>query len=150
MKKVLILAFCISMFGCSKKISLQSDEYFAFGTARGFCAGNCANFYLIKNGQIFPDDMYYYHDSLTFKTTPLSNEKYLLATQLINNFPDYLKNNPNKIIGCPDCADQGRIYIEQKSNGRKYYWHIDTNVESQPGEIKEYISQLKDIVAQLQ
>jgi len=93
---------------------------------------------------------YYFNSGLKFLNEPLSEEKYNLALKLIEDFPDYLKNNPNKTFGCPDCADQGGIHFEIKNNERIEFWHIDTDVNKQPAEIKEYIQEMLLIINQLQ
>ena len=132
--------------GCGNNNNFES---FAFGTAYGECAGNCATFYSISNKKIFPDDMQYYTGQLVFKTTALTNDKYLLAKQLIDNFPAYLKNNPDQTFGCPDCHDQGGIHIETKENGIVKTWHIDNEIDKQPIQIRAYIQQLLAVLGQI-
>jgi len=149
--KLLLIAITISLFSfCSKEKSLDFD-YFVFGTAHGECLGNCARFFQIKDNKLYADDMNYYSNSdLKFLNEPLPAEKYNLAKKLTEDFPDYLKNNPNRTFGCPDCADQGGIHFEIKNNDRIEYWHIDTDVDNQPAEIKEYIQEMLLILEQLQ
>ncbi|MCX6146831.1 MAG: hypothetical protein NTW25_06210 [Candidatus Kapabacteria bacterium] len=86
---------------------------------------------------------------MKFSSVPLSNDKYLLAKSLLDSLPQYLTNNPNITIGCPDCTDQGKILIEIKSNGVITYWNIDTNTKDYPKEIESYITKLKKIVEEL-
>jgi len=71
-----------------------SGGHFAFGTAYNECAGNCARFFKIENGKLFPDNMNYYTDTLLFISAPMDNQKYLAAKPLLDNFPEYLNNNP--------------------------------------------------------
>jgi len=125
-------------------------DSFAFGTAAGECYGNCARFFLIKNNNLYPDDMdYYYNADLKFQNEPLSVDKYNLAKSLVDDFPIYLKNNPNKTFGCPDCYDQGGVHIEINRNGDIEIWHIDMSVDSQPTEIRNYIQEMLNILEQL-
>jgi uncharacterized protein YlaI len=149
--KLLLIVISISLFSsCSKETSFDFD-YFAFGTAYGECLGNCAKFFQIKDNKLYADDMdYYFNSDLKFLNEPLPAEKYNQAKKLIEDFPDYLKNNPNKTFGCPDCADQGGIHIEIKNNDRIEYWHIDTDLNNQPTEIKDYIQEMLLILEQLQ
>jgi hypothetical protein len=149
--KLLLIVISISLFSfCSKEKSLDFD-YFTFGTAYGECLGNCARFFQIKDNKLYADDMnYYFNSDLKFLNEPLPAEKYNLAKKLIEDFPDYLRNNPNKTFGCPDCADQGGIHFVIKNNDKIEYWHIDTVLDNQPAEIKEYIQEMLSILEQLQ
>ncbi len=148
--KLLPLILMISLLSFCTKDDTAGPEYFAFGTAYGFCAGNCANFFIIRDGSLYPDEMdYYYGSDLKFRRDPLSKDKYELAKKLVDYFPQFLKKNPNKTFGCPDCADQGGIHIERKVNGEVQAWHIDTNSDSQPDEIREYIQEMTGIIQQL-
>ena len=130
--------------------ALPEIESISFGTAYCFCTTNCVKSFLIQNQQLFADDMDKCNDPKQYQTVPMPNDKYLLAKPLIDKFPAYLQSNPNKTIGCPDCLDQGGINIEIKEkNGTVKFWHIDTNVSSQPIEIREYIQQLINVLGQL-
>lgn len=147
---MLLILISVSLFAyCSKEKSSDPD-YFAFGIAHGECLGNCAKFFQIKDNKLYADDMDYYSNSdLKFLKEPLSEEKYNTAKKLIEDFPDYLKNNPDKTFGCPDCADQGGIHIEIKNYDIIEYWHIDTDFNNQPAEIKGYIQEMILILEQL-
>ncbi|HEX8357331.1 MAG TPA: hypothetical protein VF610_07975 [Segetibacter sp.] len=152
MKALIFVTIISAALSCSKSNSLQRLEYFAFGTAYGRCAANCANFFMVKDEKVYADDMSRFNNNqeLVFKSTPMSAEKYLLAKQLLESFPDVLKNNPNKTVGCPDCHDQGRVYIEYKINGEKKFWNIDPEPSAQPVEIRDYIQKLRSTVTDLE
>lgn len=148
--KLFTLILMISLLSFCKKDDTPVPEYFAFGTAYGFCAGNCANFFMIRDENLYPDEMdYYFGSDMKFRSDPLSKDKYGLAKKLVDDFPQFLKKNPNKTFGCPDCADQGGIHIERKVNGEVQVWHIDTNVNSQPAEIRDYMQEMTGIIQQL-
>jgi hypothetical protein len=139
----MFLSFCT-------KDSLNNIDYFIFGDSYGECLGNCANFYLIKDHNIYPDSMnIYYNSPFYFKKSPLSKEKYDLAKKLVDDFPDYLAKNPNQTIGCPDCHDQGGIHIEIKENGTTKSWHIDTEIIQLPAQIRSYLKEVQDVILQL-
>lgn len=149
---LLIFALFLFLVSCKDKDNTSEPsqtEYFIFGTGFGKCVGNCSHFFQINNGKIYPDDMLSAYTQMKFSITPLSNDKYLLAKSLLDSLPQYLINNPNTTIGCPDCADQGKIYIELKSNGVIINWNIDTDSNIYPKEIQSYIAKLKKIVDQL-
>jgi hypothetical protein len=144
---LLVLLFFLS--SCAKE-NLGDPDYFAFGNAYGMCLGNCANFFLIKDKSIFPDDMDNYMGmSLKFKSEILPDEKYILAQKLIENFPEYLIKNPDKTFGCPDCADQGGIHIEIQDKGVIKRWHFDTTNSNLPAEIRDYVKEISAVIEQL-
>lgn len=158
MKQLLYVSLLILVFASCKKektqlltkeAGLPESFAFSFGVSHGFCVGECAKFYSITNEQIFPDDMQRLQKPLLFKTTALSNEKYLVAKSLLDSFPAFLINNPDTTIGCPDCHDQGAIYLEAKGDGVVKTWNIDTDENKQPAEIKAYIQQLLTVLNQL-
>ena len=148
---VLLLMILAIVSGCEKNHEPGIDGNLVFGEAFGFCAGDCAHFFQIKDGSLFRDKVdRYTGGELIFEDTPLSNDKYKLAVPLLDNFPEYLKVHPNETIGCPDCADQGGYHFILKSQRESQYWHIDTNTGSQPNEIRTYIEQVKSVLEQLQ
>jgi hypothetical protein len=144
-----LIALLLFFTSCTKD-KLENLDYFSFGNAYGFCQGNCANFFLIKGDKIYPDDMdYYYGSSLKFMEEALPGEKYNLAKKLIDNFPAYLIDNPNRTFGCPDCADQGGIHIEIKEKGQIKRWHLDTTVSNLPAAIQDYVKEIAIVIEQL-
>lgn len=124
------------------KADLSDIDYFAFGTAHGECLGNCAVFFKIEAGKLYPDDMLYYSENLNFMNDPLPDARYQLVKKLVDDFPKYLLDNPDKTFGCPDCADQGGIHIQISEKGTLKNWHIDTVVDNQPAEIRGYITKV--------
>ena len=153
MKNLLITCIAFLVLASCKKEQQKGvppgTDSFSFGFAAGFCVGDCARFYSVEGNKIFPDDMPAFVKPLKFKSTPLTNSKYLLAKPLLENFPVYLLNNPDKIIGCPDCTDQGALYLEIKQGGVTKYWNIDTNENAQPEEIRIYMGQLRNVIDSL-
>lgn len=150
--KIKIASFLVMLLflsSCSED-NLDNLDYFAFGNSFGMCQGNCATFFLIKDKSIYPDDMdFYTGSSLKFKAEVLSNEKYDLAQELIENFPDYLIINPDKTFGCPDCADQGGIHIEIQEDGVIKRWHFDTTISNLPTEIQDYVQEISNVIEEL-
>ncbi len=105
--------------------------------------------YLMVGDKIYPDDMNHFYGKLIFKTTPLPNSKFDLAIHLKNNFPQYLRQHPDTTFGCPDCVDQGRIYIKIKEKGKIVFWNIDPNKNTQPMEIRDYIQDMENVLEEL-
>lgn len=150
MNQIALYLLVVSSLSLScKKNSNSNEEYLAFGVSYGECINDCASFYLISNGKLYVDSMLSrnFEDKLLFKSTPLPEEKYLIAKELENNFPAYLNNNPEKKFGCPDCFDQGAFFIKRSKLGIIRTWSIDP--ADHPDEIKPYVQQLQSILGQL-
>lgn len=145
-----IIIISLWLSSCSKDY-LDKIDYFVFGDAYGFCLGDCANFFMMKDGRIHSDNNLAYNNGtpIEFHEEPLPAEKYVLAKKLIDDFPKYLVNNPDKTFGCPDCADQGGIHIEIMENGQITKWHFDTNIASLPSQVQDYVQEIKTVLAQL-
>lgn len=127
-----------------------TNDQFVFGVAYGFCSGDCAHFFRIKDQQLFTDSMErYVSDEYMFKSAALADEKYHLAKSLLDEFPEYLLDHANQTFGCPDCADQGGYHLLRVINGTTYFWHIDTNSMNQPVEIREYIERMRNVIEEL-
>ena len=140
--------------GCKKDPAVNSD-YFIIGSYYGECLGDCAILYKAENNKLYADKVKWFYlnvnsSILEFKDSPLSNDKFILVNNLKNDLPNYLRNYPGKIFGCPDCADQGGIYIEIGESGKVIFWNIDTSIANLPEEIKNYIVQCKEVLEQLE
>ena len=153
-KKLLIPIICFFISGCKKnteETKVYSYDLFAFGISYGFCIKECATFFALIDGKLYPDNVSRYKkDSIEFKAESLPHEKYLIAQKLIEEIPAYLRNNPNQVIGCPDCLDQGVVSLLTKKDGILQYWDIDPFVENQPMEIRSYVKNVTDIIKQLE
>lgn len=151
--KRLIFLVALAALGCSnEKLAGETDMtgQFVFGVSYGFCAGDCAHFYRLKDGELFADNMdRFTGDNYVFNSTTLTNEKYQKAKELFDSFPQYLMEHPNETIGCPDCADQGGFHLLRIIQGDTIHWHIDTNSGSQPAEIREYMERVRTTLDEL-
>src|SRR5258705_10345733 len=122
-----LILFCGIILGiasCSKENpGCSAPDYFVFGDAFGMCGGNCPNLYLLKQHKIYADNIEnFYLEPLAFSSVPLTNTSYQLAQSLPDELPAWLNNHPDTTLGCPDCYDQGLIYIEISRNGVVSKW----------------------------
>jgi hypothetical protein len=150
-KQILLMLTIIVLFSCRKQDDYlpNNSSYFAFGKYYGFCFGNCAHFFSISSGKLYRDNMERFEGALKFNGDALSKDDYSLAIPFKLDFPQYLSDRPNIVIGEPDSHDQGSIYIELLQNGVMKKWTIDPDVEKQPLEIRNYISTLSNTIEQL-
>ena len=106
---------------------------------------------MIKDGKLYADTAKGYHGYGTpvFETTAQPNSSYLLAKQLLDNFPQYLLSNPGATFGCPNCVDQGGLGLTMTINGKTTFWNLDSYVNNDPAEIRSYVQQLGSVLAKL-
>jgi hypothetical protein len=153
MKKFLSVIFIISLFiSCAKQSSSPAAENsFVFGIYYGICYDDCADLYKIKDNSLYHDmnTTSLYLSPLIFSTTAMPNNKYLIAKPVQDSFPAYIENSTDTSFGCPDCHDQGMIYIEKTTNSIKKSWTIDTDEPAIPVEIRNYVQQVKAVITQL-
>jgi len=135
----LVLCLLASMFSACDKDhcnqASQSDGYLIFGHYYGECLGkNCIEIYKLDQNQLFEDTLDHYPSSNSFYIAAyikLPQEKFNTAKDLMNYFPYDLLKEQNNVIGQPDAADGGGLYIEYNKNGVRKFWLIDqmkTNV----------------------
>lgn len=147
---VTLLLFAIILTACEKQPNPNAAEVLIFGEAYGFCVGDCAHLFKLSEGKLYQDNIERFTgDEPTFNAMSLDETQFEVAKDLLRDFPAYLSAHPNQTFGCPDCADQGGIHLFYNTASEKMYWHIDTNVDNQPAEIREYLAQLHAIVNQL-
>lgn len=151
MNKIALLIITCCIFAACKKESneLMPENSFVFGSYHSLCYDDCAILYKIEGQQLFADNTSYVTSPLTFSLTPMANDKYLIAKPVQDSFPIYLTSHADTTYGCPDCYDQGMIYIEKTINGVKRKWIIDAEVSSIPAEIRTYIQQVLNAMQQL-
>lgn len=151
MKKLLFLcAATLLAFGCKNKDCgcapppQASDlEYFAFGTAYGECGGDCARIFKLQGEQLFPDEgveyLNYASSEIPFQTTSLPSDKVALAKTLLGKVSSELLSEPVGSIGCPDCRDQGTVFVKVKIGEQELYWFIDPD-EAKYKELSQAVS----------
>lgn len=131
MKKTFVFLALLSMLGC-KKECVDNSDYFIFGHAYGFCAGNCVTLFKIDGENLYADDDATYtmlsSPDIPFQGTSLPAEKVALAKALQAQMPANLYNEPDGNVGCPDCHDQGLYYIKIKNGDTVREWRIDRDV----------------------
>lgn len=150
-KRLLLpLILGLSLAGCAEKV-IPDANGFVFGSWYGFCIENCIHVYKLENGKLYPDDMSTRHQSeeITFEKTPLDEKWAKKAQELYELFPAYLSKNPNLTIGCPDCHDQGVLYLAFEENEKSIEWKIDPVENNYPPEIKVFIDEMKELISEL-
>jgi hypothetical protein len=154
--RYITLSLLLICFAACKKNDCHSQpdndgilyaDYYVFGVTGGLCP-ECYHYYKIENNQLYQDSILF--PSPVFHQQPMSAADYLLAKQLVDQFPAYLQNNPGQTYGCPGCADQRSFYIEIKQGADTITWRIDEIEDVQPVAIRPYVQQMDAIINQLQ
>lgn len=154
MKKIVIFFVLIitTGFGCTVGEGPRplTAGYFIFGTYAGECFGNCFTGFKMESGKIFRDDLnYFYGNELSFENSPMDQDAYDRASLLLDSFPDFLKNNPGQKYGCPDCHDQGGIFLQLGEGANATSWHLDVINGALPPELIPYKERIQQVIAEI-
>jgi len=145
MKRLLLISLVLLMlFSCKKSDDeLKHDDYLIFGHFYGFCVGEeCVEMYKITESKLYEDSKDLYSlDAFDFVELPA--EKFDLVSDLTAELPQNLIESPDSTFGCPDCADQGGIYIEYRKNDVVQKWKIDNDNTPLPGYLQEFKAKVK-------
>lgn len=153
-KICIVLSLLLLWTSCKKdedKISncklLSSDDYLIFGTYYGFCIGDCASIYKLTTSELHEDSIANFEKEkpISFKTQALPTSKLSTAAVLCDSFPLDRLFSEQETVGCPDCHDQGVVYLELKKSGQVKKWYVDpdVNADKVPAYLKTYIKELK-------
>lgn len=146
---IFVLALAFSLSACEQlrlksasentdRVAFESADALVFGMARGFCVGKCFHVYKVDGTTLNEDTgVQRLEDYLTYEfnsTERLSDTKFEEAKGLIDLIPAELLSADNQKYGCPDCHDQGGIYIEiieGDENRRFVIDPVDTDDQSE-------------------
>ncbi|MFD0834386.1 hypothetical protein ACFQ0I_01315 [Mariniflexile aquimaris] len=144
-----LFLFSFIFLGCSSEdeTKLNNDDYLIFGHFYGFCVGeNCIEIFKLTNNTLYEDSNDNYSiNPLNFE--PLESTKFELVKDLMGYFPEKLLTENEDIIGCPDCADGGGLYIEYSKNGIVKHWKIDQMKMNVPTYLHAFMDKLNEKIA---
>jgi hypothetical protein len=150
-KRICVVALLLLVIanGCVNHDTMPglSEDYLVFGSYYGMCAGNCSNFFLIDNGSLYKIGKGKYPNQSKFDIqdlTKLNDQKYEQVKDLVQDVPSLLFQETQTVIGCPDCADAGGLYIETKVNGERKYWYIDNVGTLTPEYLHSFVVEVND------
>ncbi len=139
----LSLSLLLLLFSCDKP-EVQPD-YFIFGHFYGFCAGEtCIELFKVEGGKLYEDQNDTYPSSqqaYVGNWVELSDAKYQQVKDLAAKVPQALLDNPDAIIGMPDYADGGGLYVELKTGNEVDYWLIDLVTENIPVAMRSFVNE---------
>jgi hypothetical protein len=156
MKKLLLFSVltCFLIACTNNDDNDETPDNIVFGQFYGFCVGQCFKPYQLTNIRLtVDDDEEHYMQGYTYKPTDvLDATAFREAKHLLEDIPDELLNAENgKVYGCPDCADQGGVYLELNFNRNTKIILIDNfDSEDQSDAILTYKNKIKNVLEALQ
>ncbi len=164
MKKIKILIsiiFGLLIASCNKDHSTSSSEsdylifgesdYLIFGHFYGLCTGEeCVEIFKLESNKLLEDINDNYPGRTDFYNgdyIALGHTKFDLVNDLTDYFPNNLINENDTVFGCPDCVDQGGLYIEYNFNGIRKFWVIDQSKGSVPNYLHDFMDKVNEKIA---
>ena len=152
MKKALpLLCSLILLCACSDETDpgLGFSDYIVFGTFYGECSGDCITLFRLSETRLerdtrnrFPDE-----DFQFISGQVLGTDDFIQARAILKTIPSELVNNPQDRYGCPDCRDQGGLYLNYRINGQTTALTIDPDdTDDQSEAIIRFKDELLDLV----
>ncbi len=138
---VIILLFT----GCTNDdfgpVASSTDfEYLIFGHFHGECFGEeCIETFKLTSDQLFEDTTDVYGGLGPFNFMELEEDRFQVAKDLVNYFPSQLLISRFETFGCPDCSDQGGLFINYSKGEEEDSWWIDRNKDQVPEYLHEFI-----------
>jgi hypothetical protein len=147
MKKTLfILLLSIFIYGCSTNNTNNLDDYdyLIFGHFYGFCIGEgCVEIFKLTNDSLYEDS----NDNYAlepFNFEALDNAIFEQVKDLVDYFPMNLLSENESVLGCPDCADGGGLFIEYSKNGTVKNWRIDKMKNNVPSYLHDFMDKVNE------
>lgn len=137
----------VMLFSC-KKESMETEDFLIFGHFYGMCFGEeCVETFKLTEDKLYEIDKDdYAHEVFNFKE--LSEVQFKAADGLIEQIPEEIQSSHLQTFGCPDCADQGGIYIQYKSADDFKIWRIDQSKSNIPEFLHDFVDEVNATIAE--
>ena len=154
-KVIMILCFVtVGLSACDEKegdVQSSTGDYLIFGRFYGECLGDgCLEIFKLESDRLLEDTEANYitqtnrYESDSWRV--LDQSQFEQAKGLIDNFPNQLLNEPDTVFGCPDCYDQGGLYIEYNFGKQHKAWIIDQTQADVPNYLHEFMDQVNETI----
>ena len=146
MKYLYITLVSILLLSC-KKEEFVHPYYIVFGAIQGNCAGGCRFVYYLDDTKLKEDETakYFSTQNLANFTTSLSNDKFLLAKDLIDKVPTALTKTNRTLFIDLNASNPNLYYAEIKLNGRVFTWTFDNSPSSTPSYLKPFADDVIEV-----
>jgi len=150
--KILIVCIGIGWFlnSCCEKADIdpEGSGYLVFGQFYGFCIGDdCVQIFKLEHDNLLEDTKKEYPGRSDFyegSYVGLDNSHFEQVKDLIDYFPEEMLNEVDTVFGCPDCMDQGGMYIEYNFNGIRKFWIIDNFTGNVPAYLHDFMEKVNE------
>ena len=136
---------------CKKETvnTTPETDYLIFGNFYGECLGSsCVETYKLTDSKLYKDaNNDYNHSNYTWNQ--LTGDKFISVKELANHIPSELLADRIQVYGCPDCRDQGGIYIEYAENGVIWSWRVDNDKGTVPPFLHSFMDEIHDNILDL-
>lgn len=148
MKKALLFIFTIGiLISCNNAddgIKINKQNFLIFGHFYGECIGEgCVETFKLTDTKLFEDTVDDYSGQ-DFNFVELENNTFEQVKNLTDSFPIQLLNESDTVIGCPDCADGGGLFIQYSENGNIKSWRIDQDKGNVPNYLHAFIDKVNE------
>ena len=146
----ILTVFSLSFFGCSNDDGSQpqtDSDYLIFGHFYGMCHGDdCMATFKLTGDALYIGNP---AGDGSFEFTELPTENFNIAKGLLEKIPDKLLDEDDQTFGCPDCADQGGMYIQVSVNGKVQTWLLDQNKARVPDYLHQFMDEINAAIWEL-
>lgn len=135
----------------------ENGEQFFFGWYYGFCVGeSCIEIFKIEDGKLFEDTLDKYPDMYgempyEGEFTMRDQEDHGEVKGLPSALPEALFNEEETVLGMPDAADGGGLYVARRGAEGEMQWrYIDRSRRNVPNYLHDFMKELELAVEALQ
>lgn len=147
---IVLMAISLTIFSCQSSddtFVLEEDDYLIFGHFYGMCIGdNCVQTFKLTRDKLYQDTKKQYFGT-EFEFEQLDHKLFERVRDLEHAFPEQLLTEKNEVIGCPDCADGGGLFIQLSKNGWLHTWRIDQYKANVPEYLHDFVDQVNEKIA---
>lgn len=147
MKNILVLLFLMGiLISCDddEGVILNDGSFLIFGHFYGECLGEgCVETFKLTDNELLEDTLDDYSGT-NLEFVALDNGLFERVKDLTDTFPQELLTENETILGCPDCADGGGLFIQYSRNGNIKSWRIDQNKENVPEYLYDFMDQVNE------
>ncbi len=144
MKKIIsIFLLSIILLSCQKDEFITPD-YLVFGAIQGSCAGGCRFVFYLDNTTLREDKTvkYFSKKDLTLFNTTLSEDKFLMAKDLILKVPASLTQTNRTLFIDLNASTPDLWFAEIRLKNRTYSWTFDNATGSTPVYLKAFADEM--------
>jgi len=145
--KYAIISLVILLIGSCDKDNNNDSNYLVFGHFYGECIGDgCVETFKLTDEYLYEDtNNNYSGNDLSFVL--MDDNLFLAVKDLTDFFPNQLLEENESILGCPDCADGGGLFIQYFKDGELKSWRIDQMKNDVPEYLHPFMDKVNEKIA---